>query len=107
MDATEWLEEDGSDHALSSAVRQIQRSLPSFPWLIERILASNRYNIVARGVEALVANGDRASLQRLISLHASKADWHIRDNIANAIELISSRQNRTIKKIENRYELVS
>jgi hypothetical protein len=108
MDAQEWTEDDEYGSTLSSALRQVQRRNPLLPSaLIDKIVTSARLNIAARGVDALQALGDASALKRLIDLYDSKSDWHVRDTIANAIELMAARQGVVIQKVDGRYLLAS
>ena len=108
FDAPEWRGEHDSDHVLSSALRRMQKQRPVLPMaFIERILGSQRYNIATRGIDALQSIGDEAALQRLIDLHATSRDWHVRDTIANTIELMAARLGRAVTKVDRHYRLVA
>jgi hypothetical protein len=108
MDAEEWIEDDRDGHTLSRALRQVQRRNPLLPLtLIDKIVASTRFNIATRGVNALQAIGSAGALDRLTDLYDNKSDWHIRDRIANAIELMAARQGVLIRKVDGRYQLAS
>ncbi|HEV7344945.1 MAG TPA: NACHT domain-containing protein [Devosia sp.] len=106
LDDQEWRADDDSEHTLSSAIRQIQKRKPILPLaFIERILGSSHYNIAARGIDALQAQGDEAALRRLIDLHTNFGDWHLRDLAANTIELMAARQQVAVFKDEGRYTM--
>lgn len=108
MDGEEWTKDDELGHTLSNALRELQRRTPLLPsTLIDKIVASTRFNIASRGIDALQASGDVEALQRLIDLHASKSDWHVKDTIANTIELLAARQGVMIRKADGRYQLAS
>ena len=108
MDGPEWAEDDASGLALSRALREVRRRKPllSLP-LIEKIVASTRFNVVTSAISALQALGNVGALQRLIDLHEEKLDWLLRDTIANAIELMAARQGVVIQKVDGRYQLAS
>lgn len=108
LDGPEWTEDDLEGHTLSRALREVRRRKPLLSSaLIEKIVASTRYNIVTSGIDALQALGDAGALQRLIDLHEAKSDWHIKDSIASAIELLAARQVVVIQKVGRRYQLTS
>ncbi len=108
MDGPEWIEGDAEGHTLSHALRELRQRNPVLsPALVEKIVASVRYNVATCGIIALQAVGDAGALQRLISLHDEKTEWHIRDTIANAIELVAARQGVVIQKVGRRYQLAS
>jgi hypothetical protein len=107
MDAPEWLDEDNWGHTLSQAVRVVQRRRPLLPLaFVEKLLTSTRYNIATLGVTALEALGDANALQRLINLHGSRSEWHLKDTIANTIELMAVKQGVVIEKIGRHYQVV-
>lgn len=92
MDASEWTEEDEAGHALSRALREIRRRKPLLSKaLIEKIVASGRFNIAKNGIDALQARADDDALDRLILLHNERSDWFLRDTIANAMELMAAK----------------
>tara|TARA_R110000824_G_scaffold104214_2_gene247298 strand:+ start:1579 stop:1983 length:405 start_codon:yes stop_codon:yes gene_type:complete len=106
IDAQEWSDDDELGHTLSSAIRQVQKRRPILPMpFIEQILMSSRYNIASGGIDALQAIGDEDALRRLIELHSTREDWHLRDTIANAIELMAARQQVTVSKEGRQYQL--
>jgi hypothetical protein len=107
FDAQEWSVDDELGHVMSSAIRRVQKRRPILPQpFIERVLASSRYNIATQGIDALQALGDEAALRRLIELHSARDDdWHLRDTIANAIELMAARQQVTVWKDGRHYRL--
>jgi len=106
MDGPEWTEDDASGLALSRALREVRRRKPllSLP-MIEKIVASTRFNVVTSAIGALQALGNFDALQRLIDLHEEKLHWALRDTIANAIELMAARQGIAIQKVGGRYQL--
>jgi hypothetical protein len=105
MDAEEWTEDDSYGYTLSRALHQVQRRNPLLPLtLIDKIVTSARFNIATRGIHALQALGDASALKRLIDLYDSESDWHIRDAIANAIELMAARHGVVIRKVDGRYQ---
>lgn len=108
MDGTEWTEDDTNGLTLSSALREVRRRKPLLPEvLIEKIVASERYNVAKNGISALEAIGDIDALQRLMALHEAKSDWFLRDAIANTIELMAARLGVLIQEIDGKYLLAS
>ena len=108
MDGPEWTEDDPQGHKLSSALREVRRRQPLLSLaLIDKIVASTRYNVARNGVAALQAMGDGDALARLLALHETSADWLLRDTIANAIELVASRQGIMILKVDGGYRFAS
>ena len=108
MDGPEWTENDTMGHTLSHALRAVRRRNPFLPSaLVEKVIRSARYNIAAEGINALRALGDADALKRLIDLHEATPDWHLRDHIANAVELIGARQGVVIQKVADGYRLGS
>lgn len=106
FDAPEWTAEDRLGHNLSSALRRLRRRRHGLPdALVDRALASSRYNIASSGVAELEARGNRDALVRLIELHVSAADWHLRDLVANTIELLAARLQLVIRKSGEHYTL--
>lgn len=106
MDGPEWIEEDAGGLALSHALREVLRRKPILSSaLIERVLASSRFNIAATGISALQSVGDVDSLRRLIDIHQTKSDWFLRDTIANCIELVAAKQGVLVQKIGRRYQI--
>lgn len=106
MDAQEWIDDDEMGHVLSGALREVRRRSPLLSNdLIEKIVASMRYNVAISGISALQALGDRGALMRLIKLHEEKSDWHLKDSIANALELVAARESVVIKKVGDKYQL--
>ena len=106
MDGPEWTEDDASGLDLSRALREVRRRKPllSLP-MIEKIVASQRFNVVTSAIGALQALGNVDALQRLVDLHEEKLDWVLRDTIANAIELMAARQGIVVQKVGGRYQL--
>ena len=108
MDGSEWTEDDPFGHTLSQALYEVRRRKAYLSSaLIERIVASKRYNVARIGIDALQARGDIASLRRLMVFHAETSDWLIRDLIANAIELMAARLGVVVQKFDHRYQLAS
>ena len=108
MDGPEWTEDDRQGHTLSHALREVRRRKPVLPTaLIEKIVASARYNVATNGISALEAIGDIDALQRLIALYEAKSNWMLRDTISNSIELIAARQGVVILKVDGRYRVGS
>lgn len=106
MDGAEWIEDDKMGHTLSHALREVRRRKPLLSSaLIEKIIGSAQYNVATVGISALQARGDAEALQRLIDLHKATSDWHLRDSIANAIELMAARQGVVVQKVGRRYRL--
>ncbi len=106
IDGPEWTEDDTMGHTLSRALREVQRRKPLLSSaLIKNIVASSRYNIATIGISALQALGDAGALRHLIDLHAAASDWHLKDAIANAIELVAARQGVMTQKVGRRYKL--
>ena len=106
FDAKILWEDDKSHHTISHALRQIRHRLRPFPMtLIERILASKRYNIAQTGVTALAARHDRDALERLVALHASDAEWMLRDLAANQIELLAAKLQVPVRRNGQKYVL--
>lgn len=106
LDAPEWTVDDELGQVLSSAIRRVRKRRPILPpSFIEQILASSRFNIASQGVAALQALGTEKALRRLIELHSTHKDWHLRDTIANAIELMAGRLDVAISKTGRVYEL--
>lgn len=108
MDGPEWTEDDALGHTLSRALRQVQRRKPLLTSaLIDKIVVSDRFNVAARGIDALQAIGNADALKRLIGLYDSKSNWHLKDTIANTIELVAARQGVVIQKVGGRYQVAS
>ena len=107
MDAAEWVEGDTQGHTLSHALQEVRRRKPRLCWaMIEKIVASERYNVATCGISALQAIGDDAALRRLIDLHEAKSDWFVRDSIANAIELVAARRGAVVRRVGRGYRMV-
>lgn len=106
-DAEEWKKDDKDlGHALGNAVRRIQKRSPALlPSIVEKVLASSRYNIASRGIDALEAVGTESALRRLIDFHALDREWHLRDTAANTIELLAARLGIGVRKVRGRYRL--
>lgn len=101
-----WKRDDKEGHTISAALHQIRRRLPILSnELIERLLRSSRYNIASGAVRALGDRGDYDSLRRLVKLHRSKRDWHLRDLAANKIELLAARLGVVVRKDGFSYRL--
>ena len=108
MDGAEWTEDDAEGHTLSRALREVRRRKPLLPAaLIEKIVASQRYNVATNGIGALEAIGDVDALQCLMALHERKSDWFLRDAIANAIELMAARLGVVVQEVDGEYRVAS
>lgn len=108
MDGPEWTDGDPYGDKLSSALREVRRRQPLLSLaLIDKVVASTRYNVAMNGVAALQAIGDGDALARLLALHEARSDWPLRDTIANAIELVASRQGIMIRKVDGGYRFAS
>ena len=108
MDGPEWTEDDTGGHTLSRALQEVRRRMPALSTaLIEKAVASARYNVATKGIEALQAIGDGDALERLITLHEVKSDWLLKDTIANTIELMAARQRVGILKSDGAYQIAS
>ena len=106
MDGSEWTGDGAVQHTLSHALRVVQRQSPSLSAaLIDRIVASERYNVAMVGISALQACGDAGALRRLIELYQAKSDRYLRDSIANAIELVAARVGVVIQKVGGQYQM--
>lgn len=108
MDGPEWTEDDEGGYTLSRALREVRRRKPFLSKaLIEKAVASARYNVATTGIEALQSLGDGDALKRLIDLHKVKSDWFLKDAIANTIELMAARQGVGITKVDGGYQFAS
>lgn len=108
MDAEDWSDEDNSGHTLSRALREMQRRKPLLPKsLIDKLVASERFNIAVKGIHAFQALGSIPALERLIELYEIKTNWHMRDTIANAIELMSARLSVTVQRADGGYQIAT
>jgi len=106
MEGAEWTEDDTMGHTLSHALREVRRRKPLLSSaLIEKIVRSAKYNVATAGISALQARGDAEALQRLIDLHKATSDWHLRNSIANVIELVAARQGAVTQKVGRHYRL--
>ena len=108
MDGADWTEGDREGLTLSHALHEVLRRKPSLsPAVINKIVASKRYNVARTGIGALQALGDADSFQRLIDLYDTKSDWFLKDSIANAIELMAARLGVVVQRVGQRYQLAS
>lgn len=106
FDALEWVVDDELGHTLATALHQLRRHRPALsPALIDKCLASSRYNIASSGIQALTAASSTDALVRLLEVSASHPDFHLRDTAADAIELLAAKLGRTIIRHANRYVL--
>ena len=99
FDAHEWLEADEDGHSIGRALRLIRQREPTMETeLLERVVASERYNIKQDGILALEARSDENALTMLIQLHGNEVEWFTRSRIASAVELVSSRLGIIVMK---------
>ena len=106
MDAPEWTEGDTQGHALGHALQEVRFRKPRLCCpMIEKIVASERYNVARCGISALQATGNDEALRRLIDLHEAKSDWFLRDTIANAIELVAARRGAVVRRVGHGYRM--
>lgn len=106
MDSPEYSETDELGHTLSSTLHHLRKRMPVLPeGLMEKILASKRYNIASQGLQILKAAGDKTALHRLVRFHAEAEDWGLKDTAANAIEQLAARLNILVDKTEDGYRL--
>lgn len=106
FDAAPWSSRDDHGNLVGGALRELRRRVPVFsPEFIDRILASDRYNIAMNGISALTAQGDRNALLRLIEVHANDGRSMLRDLAANAVELLAARLQLIVRKTGRLYRL--
>jgi hypothetical protein len=95
-------------HALGStvgqAVTELRRRKPLLDKnLLDRLVRADQINLVMSGVKALTAHGDRDALTRLLAAHREVSDWHQKDELANAIELLSLKLGVIVRLNDGQY----
>ena len=93
FDDDKWDDDEYKNaNSLINALHELRRIKPAFPdTLIDLLLQSKKYNVASQGVYALEAKGTQTALEKLIKYHSSRKDWHLRDTVANAVEILSSK----------------
>lgn len=100
-----WNDGDSLGATLGHAVFELRRRKPLLDKdLLDRLVRANQINLVMAGINALSAHGDRDALERLIAAHRECPGWHEKNELANAIELLSLKLGIVIRIVEGQYE---
>jgi len=102
-----WNDGNSLGSTLGQAVAELRRRRPLLDEdLLDRLIRADQINLVTAGIKALAAHGDRDALERLLAAHREGPDWHEKNELANAIELLSLKLGLVIRLIDGRYELL-
>lgn len=101
-----WNDGNSLGATLSHAVAELRRRKPLLDKdLLDRLVRANQINVVTAGVNALSAHGDRDALERLLAAHREVPGWHEKNELANAMELLSPKLGIVIRIVEDKYEM--
>lgn len=84
--------EDDYGHTIADAIREVRRRCSLLPLsLLETLIRAKRPNVPIAGVSALEAHGNHEALTLMARLHRELDDYWTQDQLANAIEALSSK----------------
>ena len=102
-----WNDGSSLGATLDHAITELRRRQPLLDKdLLDRLIRANQINLVTGGINAMSAHGDRDALERLLAAHRENPDWHAKNELANAIELLSAKLGRVIRLVTGHYELL-
>jgi hypothetical protein len=89
------------------AVAELRRRKPLLDRdFLDRLLRADQINLLMTGVKAMSAHGDRDALKRLLSAHSEGPGWHERDELANAIEVLSLKLGLVVRLVDGQYQML-
>jgi hypothetical protein len=98
--------EDDYGHYMRAAIEQVITARRKLPLGVgERFVRSVRPNISYVGVLAIAAHADREALELMITLHNELSHWSVRDELSDAIELLSGRMGLVVHGSDLEYRL--
>lgn len=101
-----WNDGNSLGATVGRAVSELRRRNPLLDKdLLDRLLRADQINLLMAGVKAMSAHGDRDALQRLLSAHREGPGWHERDELANAIEVLSLKVGVAVRLVDGQYEI--
>jgi len=91
---------------VSHAIAELRRREPLLDKdMLERFVRADQINLAVAGINALTAHGDLDALERLLAAHRELPVGHERNEVSNAMEVLSRRLGAVIRVIEGRFEL--
>ena len=72
---------------------------------LDSLLRADQINLLMTGVHAMSAHGDRDALQRLLVAHREHLGWHERDQLANAVEVLSLKLGFVVRLEDGQFEM--
>jgi len=101
-----WNDGHSLGATVAHAVSELRRRKPLLDKdLLDRLIRGDQINLLMTGVKAMSAHGDRDALDRLLVAHREGPGWHERDELANAIEVLSLKLGVVIRIVEGQYEM--
>jgi hypothetical protein len=101
-----WNDGHSLGATVAHAVSELRRRKPLLAKdFLDRLLRADQINLLMAGVHAMSAHGDRDALERLLAAHGEHVDGHERDELANAIEVLSLKLGLVVKLVDRQFEL--
>jgi hypothetical protein len=103
-----WNDGHSLGATVAHGVSELRRRKPLLDKdLLDRLIRGDQVNLRMTGVKAMSAHGDRDALERLLVAHREGPGWQERDELANAIELLSLKLGVVIRIVEGQYEMMA
>ncbi|MDX6285601.1 MAG: hypothetical protein QOG53_1086 [Frankiales bacterium] len=101
-----WNDGHSLGATVGHAVSELRRRKPLLDKeLLGRLLRADQFNLFMAGVNALSAHGDRDALERLLAAHREDLGWHEKNELANAIEVLSLKLGLVVTLVDGQYEM--
>lgn len=101
-----WNDGNSLGATLGGAIAELRRRKPLLDKdLLDRLIRADQINLATAGINAMSAHGDHDALERLLAAHREDPGWHEKNELANAIELLSLKLGLVIRWVTGQYEL--
>lgn len=101
-----WNDGHSLGATVGGAVSELRRRKPLLDKdFLDGLLRADQINLMMTGVHAMSAHGDRDALQRLLVAHREHLGWHQRDELANAIEVLSLKLGLVVRLVDGQFEM--
>lgn len=101
-----WNDGNSLGSTVAQAIAELRRRKPLLDKdLLDRLIRADQINLCMAGVKAMSAHGDRDALERMLLAHHEGPGWHEKDELANAIEVLSMKIGVTVRLVEGHYEV--
>jgi hypothetical protein len=99
-----WNDGSSLGATVGHAVSELRRRKPLLAKdLLDRFMRADQINLLMTSVKAMSAHGDRDALDRLIAAHRDAPSWRDKDELANAIEVLSLKLGLGVRLLDGQY----